>query len=101
MASWRYIVALLLFITATVFAIDCEYEGKTYTDGISTTIDEFGPCITYSCKNGNFAPSEILCADKDGNCKKPGDTFSLVIDNKTWDTCSCTISDDNKVNYSC
>ncbi|CAL1532008.1 unnamed protein product [Lymnaea stagnalis] len=82
-------------------------NGNTVCHDVNSTWEK--ACTTWSCtksvKNGvttySTSASATKCADADGVCRYPGETFSYVIDSKVYTNCTCAITPDNITRYSC
>ncbi|KAK7494393.1 hypothetical protein BaRGS_00014285, partial [Batillaria attramentaria] len=57
-------------------AAGCMVDGSMRTDGANFTRPATGPCVVYTCSNGEVLPASYGCVQRDGrSCVKVGETF--------------------------
>ncbi|RUS91905.1 hypothetical protein EGW08_000307 [Elysia chlorotica] len=83
----------------------CEVEGQCRPVGHYFDTG----CRTYRCDKedrGNYfyyQPTLVrtMCEDINRACRRPGDTFSKVLNGRRYDQCQCIVSNSGQIRYSC
>ncbi|KAK6171307.1 hypothetical protein SNE40_019524 [Patella caerulea] len=84
-------------------AIECSNpaDGSCHAVGAVLTHN----CVTRKCVHDGtvgFQTTVSKCADKDGACHSPGETFARTIAGTDYSNCSCEIEEESgNINYTC